>query len=187
MTPFSTRQPGGAKQQQGMALVISLLFLMAMTMVGVAGMQGTVLEEKMIGNLRDRNLAFSAAEAALRAGESLLPRERDLPDFNDTGIGGFYKDTTPNPPDWKIVWSTPEQTAAYSDHDDGRLAEIAHAPRFVIEELSFSTAEAATDGGGSLGINPIVPETVRRWYRVTARGTGMTENAVVILQSIYRR
>lgn len=182
MNPIRIGLSAQVKRQNGMALVVSLLFLLAMTMAGVTGMQSTALEEKMTGNMRDRNLAFSAAESAVQSAESMLERTRALPDFSDDGNGGFYANTTSTPPDWKTVWSNPDLTASYQN---GNLADIANAPRFVVEELQFTTGQVAQ--GGSLKITPVVPETVRSWYRVTARGTGMTDNAVVILQSIYRR
>lgn len=59
-----------ARGQRGSALIVSLVMLLLMTLVGVASMQGTILQEKMSGNLRDRELAFDASETALRAGEN---------------------------------------------------------------------------------------------------------------------
>lgn len=52
--------------QQGATLAIVLIFLVLVTLVGVTAMTTTTLEERMAGNLKDRNLAFQAAEAALR-------------------------------------------------------------------------------------------------------------------------
>lgn len=52
--------------QKGVVLITGLVFLVMMTILGVTAMQNTVLEERMAGNLRDENLAFQAAEAALR-------------------------------------------------------------------------------------------------------------------------
>ncbi|WP_172962254.1 pilus assembly PilX family protein [Hydrocarboniclastica marina] len=55
--------------QRGSALIVSLVMLLLMTLVGVASMQGTILQERMAGNLRDREMAFEATETALRVGE----------------------------------------------------------------------------------------------------------------------
>ncbi|HXH03937.1 MAG TPA: PilX N-terminal domain-containing pilus assembly protein [Candidatus Competibacteraceae bacterium] len=52
--------------QRGSALIFGLLFLIIMTILGVTGMQGTILQEHMAGNLRDHNLAFQGAEEVLR-------------------------------------------------------------------------------------------------------------------------
>ncbi|MDN5872575.1 MAG: PilX N-terminal domain-containing pilus assembly protein, partial [Nitrococcus sp.] len=55
--------------QSGAVLVVSLLFLLVMTLIGITAMQGVSLEEKMAGNARGGTLALQAAEAALREGE----------------------------------------------------------------------------------------------------------------------
>ena len=53
-------------RQGGAVLVVGLILLVVITLVGVAAMQGTTLQEKMAGNLRDSNLSFQASEAVLR-------------------------------------------------------------------------------------------------------------------------
>ena len=55
-----------ANKQSGAVLVVSLIFLLVLTVIGVAAMQNTSLEEKMAGNVKDRNLAFQNAESARR-------------------------------------------------------------------------------------------------------------------------
>jgi Tfp pilus assembly protein PilX len=58
--------------QSGMALIISLIILLLLTLISVSAMKVNSLEEKMAGNDRNRNTAFQAAEAALRAGEARI-------------------------------------------------------------------------------------------------------------------
>jgi Tfp pilus assembly protein PilX len=62
-------------RQRGAALVVGLVLLVVITLVGVGAMQTTTLQEKMAGNLRDSNLSFQAAEAALRHCEGILRRD----------------------------------------------------------------------------------------------------------------
>jgi len=59
-------------RQQGAILIVSLLLLLVMTLIGITAMNTTVLEEKMAGNSRQRQLAFQSAEAALRHAENWL-------------------------------------------------------------------------------------------------------------------
>jgi len=54
------------QRQTGAALIVSLVLLLIMTVLGVTAMRTTTLQERMAGNLRDNNLAFQDAEAALR-------------------------------------------------------------------------------------------------------------------------
>ena len=73
--------------QNGSALIISLVFLLILTMIGVASIQDSTLQERMAGNERDRNLAFQAAEAALRVGEDHLRQAGVL--FSAAGTSGL--------------------------------------------------------------------------------------------------
>ena len=63
-----------------------MVMLLAMTVLGVTAMRNTTLQERMAGNLRDSNLAFQAAERALREGEKFL-RSPTIPPF--TGANGL--------------------------------------------------------------------------------------------------
>ena len=55
--------------QRGAALIIGLIFLVLLTLIGVTAMQSTTMEEKMAGNMRERDRAFQGAESALRSAE----------------------------------------------------------------------------------------------------------------------
>ncbi len=61
MKPLSTRPTRGA------VLITGLIVLAVMTILGISSMRGTLLEERMAGNLREHNSAFQAAEAGLQA------------------------------------------------------------------------------------------------------------------------
>ena len=61
-------QPGicrAAHHQRGVVLFVALIMLMVMTLIGVTSMQNSAMEEKMVSNVRDIDLSFQAAEAAL--------------------------------------------------------------------------------------------------------------------------
>jgi type IV pilus assembly protein PilX len=58
--------------QRGMALLVSLVFLLLLTLIGISSMQNATLQEKMAGSVSLRNQSFQAAEAALRVGESAV-------------------------------------------------------------------------------------------------------------------
>ena len=77
LTPMSHR----FRAQQGAILVISLILLLVMTVLGLAAMQVSRMEERMAGNQRDRNIAFQGAEAGLRDAET---RIRDMVARPDT-------------------------------------------------------------------------------------------------------
>ena len=59
-------------RQRGTILLVSLVIMLLLTILGVTALNNVTMEERMAGNLRDGDLAFQAAEAALRSGENLL-------------------------------------------------------------------------------------------------------------------
>jgi type IV pilus assembly protein PilX len=78
MTDGSMRVAPGA--QRGMALLVSLVFLLLLTLIGISSMQNATLQEKMAGSLGLRNQSFQLAEAVLRVGESAVqPDSFSLP------------------------------------------------------------------------------------------------------------
>lgn len=89
------RSPIRHEAECGAVLLVSLVMLLLLTLIGLAGMRLVQLEERMAGNLRDRQMAFQAAEAALRAGETaaLERYRRDGPmaslDAAEGVVGGF--------------------------------------------------------------------------------------------------
>lgn len=60
------------RTQQGAALIIGLLMLLAITLLAVSSMRSTTLQEKMAANLYDRELIFQIAEAGVREAEAIL-------------------------------------------------------------------------------------------------------------------
>ena len=67
------RTPTGRQNnQQGMALLVSLVFLLLLTLIGISSMQNATLQEKMAGSVTLRNQSFQLAEATLRMGESAV-------------------------------------------------------------------------------------------------------------------
>jgi type IV pilus assembly protein PilX len=159
--------PGlGNRNEKGSALIVSLIMLLLITLVAVAGMQTTIMQERMSANLYDRDLAFQAAEAALREGEALVGAGA-RPAIGDSHV---YFINAPNRPDWGGGNNTDSDSAlAYS----GTLDGVAKQPEFFIEETPIMPDFA------NLAI-PIDPP----YYRVTARGFGGSPDTVVVVTSI---
>lgn len=158
--------------QKGSALIIGLVFLLILTIVSLSSMRGTTLQERMAGNLRDRNLAFQAAESALRDGETFL-QQASLPVFEDAN-GLLYMRPRAGRVDY---WND------YFNGENYRIADpvpgVPNPPVYVIEEMP-----AIPGTGDSVAFGPLPDVGV---YRITARATGGTPDAVVILQTTYRR
>lgn len=58
--------------QAGAALITSLIFLSVLTILGMSTLGTALLESRMAGNARDRNIAFQAAEIGLRDAELFI-------------------------------------------------------------------------------------------------------------------
>ena len=56
-------------QEQGFVLVTSLIFLVVLSLLGVMALRGSLFDERMAANDRDRALAREYAEMALRDAE----------------------------------------------------------------------------------------------------------------------
>jgi type IV pilus assembly protein PilX len=61
--------PNLSGSQRGASLLVVLILLLVMTLLGLAVLRGTLLEERMSANMYDRSLAFQQAESALREAE----------------------------------------------------------------------------------------------------------------------
>ncbi len=167
------------KKHAGAVLIVSLIMLLLLTLIGTTSMQSTSLEEKMVGNMRDQNIAFQRAEAALRAGEAeVASTVATLPGFNCTGIGGYYDSTTETAcaqlPYWQTIdWTDANKTVTYSV--DGMRYS------YYIEKL-----DEVNDGCAPCEVNPLDGSTApTKWYRITARGAGNADNTLILLQSTY--
>jgi type IV pilus assembly protein PilX len=161
-------------------MVIALVMLLVLTLLATASARMTLMEERMTGNTQDRSVAFQAAEAALRVGETdLLPAV--LPDFDNTD--GLYQPAAPDEePIWRAAdWeAVGDEVRAYDGLADapGLLANATAS--YVIEELPPVPCVGCSIVSGVVPDEPAV-------YRVTARGVGVSGNATVTLQTTYKR
>src|SRR3546814_12326930 len=61
--------PPQPHMQRGASLIVVLILLLVVTLLGLAALRTTILQERMSANLFDRSLSFQAAETALREGQ----------------------------------------------------------------------------------------------------------------------
>jgi type IV pilus assembly protein PilX len=179
-------QPG--YRQQGVALIMAMVFLMILTIIGVTVMSTTSLQEKMAGNVQDKHSAFQAAESALRDGEAVIetwtPATR--PDFS-LNTGGYYM---PQPGTTAPWWETVVWDPAGSEANQlaTTIDGVIKQPTYIVEDLG--QLPSASGGTGSLVTGFAPPSAVAggaNMYRITARGVGRSDSAVAVVQSVYRK
>ncbi|OZY83620.1 hypothetical protein CBP51_19645 [Cellvibrio mixtus] len=179
------------RKQKGIVLLVALIMVLLISVVGLAAIRGSGLQELMAGNMRDHNLAFQAAEAGLRAAETTIRPELEenaLPLF--TG-GGHFNDlnkanSEPKPPTlWDLDdWKSADNTVTTNM---GLTLASGEQPRYVMEKLVVPITIAAAADGSGIDTASMDSFEEPEFYRVTSRGTGGTVNANVILQSVYKR
>ena len=173
-------------KQRGAVLIVSLIFLLVMTILILASMRGTVMQERMAGNLYDRSLAFQAAEAALRAGETFVELNAPKPTATACDNGTCGKPDPDEDPVWKDDENWEDAHSAEDGHGHAiQVGDLPVPPQFLVELLADDMPEVNICE--STAIDPDAPcfsgpEGLR--YRITAR-SGEAGRAVVVLQSIY--
>lgn len=153
--------------------------LLVLSLISVTALRVTRLEERMAGNNQDRNLAFQAAEAALREGEAFLQNPA-LPAFN--GTNGLYRYLDGSPP-------APSAFSAGNSRSYVQpLPGVAEQPRYIIEQMPPGPSASE-----SLVIGVTYGAPTRIVYRITAVGYGgsAAENGTpttrVTLQTSFKR
>jgi type IV pilus assembly protein PilX len=178
----------------GLALVCALMLMLAAMVIGLAVVRGGFVLLAAARNERDRDVAWAAAEAALRDAEHDIAGTADPPPeraahFGPAGASAFIDGCgrgeddlglcrARSPPAW--------QTLDLADRDNpvlvpygrftGATLAIGHGvlperlPAYVIERIA---PPGATARQGS-------------FYRITAIGFGSRASTQVVLQSLYR-
>ena len=81
------------KKQHGATLIIGLIMLTLLTIIGLAAMDITTVDVKIIANAKDRQLALSGAESQLNsAGQIIKDTEDDLDDTVEGYVETAYED-----------------------------------------------------------------------------------------------
>ena len=175
--------------QQGSVLIISLVFLLIMTITGLITINSSSLEVKVSGNSRDQKMAFQVGEAALLMAENYI----DSATFNMTKFtsscnkglcfSGTDRDNVFNcNADAVSPW---EEAGLWSDNLRVKAVTVKLKDKemnawYIIE---FRCYVSLHDDGQvpNFGNSRLWSE----YYRITARANGDLGNSKVMLQSTY--
>lgn len=177
-------------RQHGAALIVSLVVLLIMTIIGTTAMRTSSLEEKMASNTRDREIAFQSTELALRSGEAWLASRINEIAPNATGSENIWITDAMMPDMNKAAnWWAEVDIGWWNANGNQISADISfqandsettiRKPRYVIEFQQFVTDDLSVGTGSTA--------SGRNFYRVTARGTGGSEQSRILLQSTVSR
>lgn len=180
--------------QHGAALAISLIFLLVLTILSIAAMSGSGLQERMAGGIRQTNLAFQAAESGVLAGESWIGSTQRItrPDpilsctssstcpinqvwATDVTISGVLTNLNPLTFDWaNFNWTA--NAVELGTTGTKEMPLVIADPRYLIQESGSRSDDFSAN-----------PESLTYFYTVTARGVAATTQHASIVQSVYAR
>lgn len=171
-------------EQRGSALILSLIFLLLMTIIGITAVSMNSLEERMANNQKDVDVAFQSAESADRQAETWLGTQSTPPlvlapgalGSNDAPVQVWATGTPPNFTDSTITtswWSA--NAEEYGSLGTQNVAQALADPRFVVQYKDF-VRDNNNIGQG--------PPTGRTYYSVTGHGVG-TNSGEATVQSTY--
>lgn len=171
------------RQQQGFALVVSLILLMVLAILGSSAVMNNSMQERMAGNTRSRDLAFQAAEAALKDAEKNLATLRTQ-QFDGTVDGlKTYDAAAANDAN---TWRNANSWTSYRNPSlIQALNQVAEAPRYIVERMPVTATDpiVGTCNTCPCGTPPVAGCAEN--YRVTARGVGAEASAIVVLQAQF--
>lgn len=172
------------KQERGIALFMSLVILLILTILGVSSVQMTRMQELMSRNSHDVNIAFLAAESALEDAEALIEGTTSIADFTatDAYMSGLYVEAAHNTAtNWsQIDWS---DANGYYITAATTVDGVAAPPKYIIEHLKSIVSSEDTLNLDNIGQG--TGSGLSEVFRITVYGTGGSVDAHVLLQSTY--
>jgi len=207
MTHPNSRFLSVGNHQRGAVLFVALIFLILLTLLALTASSTSILQEKMTGGMRSRQLSLIGSESALRGAEASLWQlsfapAQPLPPCPDSN-GSIYCVYRPQPSgllmsnvqrfrtesDWNPATAIPGyftySRAMTGLTGDAITAELAEQPRYIIEDLGPAVPPGA---GQQLGTRERESTSLvgrHEWYRITARSPGGTDALVRAAESIY--
>ena len=199
VAPVHAARVAAAHRAQGATLMVALVFMLLLASMALGAMRTALLQEKMVGAVRNQQLAAMGAESALRAAEfdlwSASTRGRPVV-CGGQGLGGCYGYATGQPnatvraftnaSGWFAAGAT-----TYGNVDMTALgdpsARLARNPVFLVEDLGVETPPGLGPAheSGSTGASAGPRSTDKHLYRITARSSGGNINSVRTVQTTF--
>lgn len=201
------------QKQQGIVIIMALVILMILSILGVSSMTSSTMEERMSSNVRDRHVAFQAAEAALRHAEREIESatfstvdETDFFDYkanNGTTVAQVCTNGLCNCSDAQdnsctaVADATVEADPDAADYWSNSTIDVWNtSTRHRTYAVEFTEVAAKpkyiiefmnyiAPEGSPTGYDPVIGDP--EMFRITALGFGRSLNARVMLQSTYKR
>lgn len=171
------KQGRTAGRETGAVLIISLLILLAMTLIGVSSMDSAVMELRMSNIMQQQVVALNRAEATLRAAEEqieIIATDGTTYDFEASGDGYYPVVNTLTLE--QADWGSASTEAGPVDSDNG----VDDDDQYITEYLGMKTP---ADGSQKYTGDPIAGSTAYTFRNTIRSASG--RSVVRIVQSIY--
>lgn len=204
MTPDQFPMP--MRRQQGAVLFVALVFLILLTLLGIIASQTSIMQERMMGSVRNGQLGLMGAESGVRAGESkiwnlaynaahstpLTPCVGSTNDCRYVITNGKVRDAAQKFRTAQI-WLDPASDGAQASPDNfagladaNETAKLASNPRFIIEDLGPDVPPGAGRRGGSNQQERNgVDAGSHEFFRITARSQGGNDTVLRAAESVF--
>lgn len=177
--------PRSLVSQCGMVLLVCLVFLTALTLLGLSSASDTVLQKKLAANNHAAGQARQSAFATLAWAENwLLSQQGTAPETCTESCAGLHLHSPgnlPSHPEYEDLswWMAQGHEAGIDPHSGDSIALVSAGshdkPVWIVE--SVHNQPVAQDGSTDLQV----------WYRILARGSGRTSHSIAVLESILVR
>ncbi len=189
-----------ASRQQGAVLFVALVFLILLTLIALTASGTSILQEKMTGGMRNRQLGLMGAESALRGGEAFFTTssfsgQNPLPPCGPAAarVCAYRLQTGVLLPEVQSFRSSKASAPAVGGSPtyahlltglagDVETASLASQPEILVEDLG---ADVPPGLGQQHGIIDPEQQNSAWFYRVTARSEGGSGAVLRVAESIY--
>ncbi|AFC86571.1 pilus assembly PilX family protein [Frateuria aurantia] len=175
--------PRSRREQQGVVLVVALVFLLLLTLMALVASGRSLLQERMAGAMRSAMQAQWSAETALRGAEWQLFQGNAVPCYDSSRTVGSTVLNFRHATGWFTTGGTSYRPMDYTSV--GGVNALAYNPVYIIEYLGpdrlpgqgASQAVEVGQSGASTGMAYM--------YRITARATGGNPNIIRVVESTF--
>ncbi len=190
-------------RQQGAVLFVALVFLVLIMLLTLTATSTSILQEKMTGGMRNRQLSTMGADSALRGAEAWLwnltftaAGGQPLPPCIGSSVGtcvyrpqntGVLQNAVQNFRTSRSWVNALNGAPAYAQTLSGltgteQTASLATQPVILIEDIGMDLPPGS---GNQTGWIDPDPASAYRFYRITARSQGGSAATQRVVESVF--
>jgi len=204
MKPAALRSAAAPRAQRGVALITALLLLMVITILGLSMFRSFPTQEKIAGNVREKERALHAANSALQYAEWWLMQSNNVANGDIVCGGGALLDANLNVNVGQIcanaLYTLPPQPAGLVASVNAVPWTVGGAPvgvQYQPNGMTVGTVSAnnplLTPGDSPYAAAPVfyiadlgaAGDAQGEAYQIDAYAYGGSTNTVAVVESVY--